>query len=183
MTWVVLAAVVAGLAVVYLLLRARIDRRIARLDPAAEVRDELGSVMVEMNRTTDRNIALLEDRIAALTQLVADADRRIGLLRREGEKQELSRAVYTHLAKAAERPPEPAAVEPALERPPDRTTAPPAAAGPVAQAAPAAPAEEPIEARVLRLDREGFSSSVIANRIGSTVGEVELIISLARRRT
>jgi hypothetical protein len=192
MTWVVLAAVVAGLAVVYLLLRARVDRRISRLDPAAEVRDELGSVMVEMNRTTDRNIALLEDRIAALTQLIADADRRIGLLRREGEKQELSRAVYTHLSRAAERASEPAAVEPPVERPADRTPAAPAAAGPVAPAAPAAlaapaasivPAEEPIEARVLRLEREGFSSSVIANRIGSTVGEVELIISLARRRT
>jgi hypothetical protein len=167
--FVALAVVVAGLAVVYLLLRSRIDRSIGRLDPAAEIRDELGSVMVEMNRTTDRNIALLEDRIACLTQLLAEADRKVGLLRREGEKHETSRRVYTHLARAAaDRPAE----EPMPRQAPGQRDA----------AVPPPAPEEPLEARVLRLEREGFSAAVIANRVGSTVGEVELIISLARRR-
>ncbi len=169
-----LAAVLAGLAVVYLALRSRIDRSIARLDPAAEIREELASVMVEMNRTTERNIALLEDRIGQLNQLLADADRKIALLRRESEKHETSRMVYTHLAKAAADKPQ---------------AAPPQQAGADTRAddraengrAPAAPAET-LESRVLRLEREGFSAAVIANRVGSTIGEVELIISLARRR-
>ena len=164
--FVALAAVLAGLALVYLLLRSRIDRGIARLDPAAEIREELASVMVEMNRTTERNIALLEDRIGRLSQLLADADRKIALLRRESEKHETSRMVYTHLAKAAAEKP--------LAQPP------PQAAAESARAP--APPEETLESKVMRLEREGFSPAVIANRVGSTVGEVELIISLARRR-
>ncbi len=163
----VAAAVLAGLAVVYLALRTRIDRSIARLDPAAEIREELASVMVEMNRTTERNIALLEDRIGQLNQLLADADRKIALVRRESEKHETSRMVYTHLAKAAaEKPPAPPAQQ--ADRAEDGR-------------GPAAPAET-LESRILRLEREGFSAAVIANRVGSTIGEVELIISLARRR-
>ncbi len=172
--FVVLAVVVAGLAAVYLVLRSRIDRSVARLDPAAEIRDELASVMVEMNRTTDRNVALLEDRIAQLTQLLADADRKILLLRREGEKHEASRRVYSHLARpAAARGVERAAADGAAS--PTEGSAPPPP--------PARPAPEPsLEARVLMLEREGLAPAAIANRVGSTVGEVELIISLARRR-
>jgi hypothetical protein len=159
-----LAAALAGIALVYLALRSRVDRGIARLDPAAEIREELASVMVEMNRTTERNIALLEDRIERLNQLLADADRKIALLRREGEKHEASRMVYTHLARAAAEKPSPA---------------PPPPEPAEADAAPA----ETLESKILRLEREGFSPAVIANRVGSTIGEVELIISLARRRT
>ena len=183
--FVLLAAVVAGLAAVYFVLRARLDRAITRLDPAAEIRDELASVMVEMNRTTDRNVALLEDRIAQLTRLLAEADRKIGLLRREGEKHDASRMVYTHLAR-------PAAALEAIEAGEAGPTA-SAGAGSRREApqrrdavpqgeAPRPAAEESLEARILMLEGEGFSPAVIAARVGSTVGEVELIISLARRR-
>ena len=183
--FVVLAAVVAGLAAVYFLLRSRLDRALTRLDPAAEIRDELASVMVEMNRTTDRNVALLEDRIAQLTQLLAEADRRIGLLRRESDRHETGRMVYTHLARpaAAMEAGQAAATEapPRLEAAPRRDAAPQRTPPPQREAiAPAV--EESMEAKVLMLEREGFSPAVIANRLGSTVGEVELIISIARRR-
>jgi hypothetical protein len=40
-------------------------------------------------------------------------------------------------------------------------------------------AEKPLRVRVLELSRNGFSSQVIAQKTGATVGEVELMISLA----
>jgi hypothetical protein len=172
--FVLLGALVAGLAVLYFLLRSRLDRRLARVDPAAEIRDELASVMVEMNRTTDRNVALLEDRISQLTRLIAEADRKMGLLRRESEKNEASRMVYTQLARPA------AAME--AERAAAEAAGPAGPAAPAGAPRPPGAAEQSLESRVLMLEREGFSAAVIANRVGSTVGEVELIISLARRR-
>ena len=98
-------------------------------------------MVVQLNQTTDRNVSLLEDRIRQLTELLAKADKKIGLLRREGEKHEVSQSVYNHLVKSrparpggggrggrprAQGPPrgDPAAaprgVHPAGHRPPDQ---------------------------------------------------------------
>ena len=160
---VILAAVVQ-----YLVLRARITRLVLARDPAQEVRDELASIMVEINRTTEQNVAVVEDRIRQLTELIGVADRRIALLRRETERHEVSRQVYSNIVR---RHPQPA---------PEKGPAP---APPPADTAASAETDEPLDRRVLQLSREGFSPATIAGRLGTTVGEVELIISLNRHRT
>ena len=80
---------VGGLLLIYALLRDRVRRATSRDAHIAEIRDEVSRLLVELNRTTDRNIALIEDRIASLNELLSSADKKIGLLRRETEKHDV----------------------------------------------------------------------------------------------
>jgi hypothetical protein len=168
-----------GWLVVYRRLRNRLDREIADRDPAEEVREELQSIMVEINRATEQNVAILEDKIEQLSGLLKDADRKIGLLRRESEKNEVSRQVYSRVFRAPSAAPS--------EGTQPRVHVPAGSKESDAQASSETPGEEEaatesLEARILRLSREGFSPEMIAGRVGSTASEVQLIISLAGRR-
>jgi hypothetical protein len=212
------ALIALGWLLAYFRLRARLAREIEARDPAAEVREELQSIMVEINRTTEQNVAILEDKIEQLSALMKEADRKIGLLRRETEKNEVSRQVYTRVFRA---PPASATETDGPRQRPEAGTArpegtdsksgsgapagaPPEAAsgaqsGARSEALPVTPSGtrsasspepgpsaegtvESLEARILRLAREGFSPEMIAGRVGSTASEVQLIISLAGRR-
>jgi hypothetical protein len=98
--------IAAGFAVLYLVLKKKIE---ARTDSSAilrELRDEIDRIIVELNQTTERNISLIEDRLASLSDHLAQADKRIALLRRESDKHDASTQVYTGiLQKRAEEPP------------------------------------------------------------------------------
>jgi hypothetical protein len=96
---------VGGLLLVYVLLRDRVRRATSAEAQIAEIRDEVSRLVVELNQTTDRNIALIEDRIASLNEQLAVADRKIGLLRREIEKHDVGTQVYNRLAEARPRAP------------------------------------------------------------------------------
>ncbi len=146
----------AGYVFIYLLLKRRISRT---MDPARvleSIRQEVDQIIVELNQTTNRNITLVEDRLASLRDLLAHADRKLGLLRREQEKQERGAQVYTDLAKPRPQPPQ-------REQEKEREESDP-------------------QLEVLRLHASGFSPALIARRTGKTVAEVELIISLAEAR-
>ena len=139
---------VLGFFLIYLVLRRRID---SSADPGTviqKMRDELNSIMVEINRTTDQNIGILEDKIKQLSELVTLADKKLTLLRREEEKQGISERILKRAQQSLE------------SRPQGETT----------------------QAKVLRLYGEGSSADVIAGQVGTTVGEVELIISLDSRK-
>jgi hypothetical protein len=94
---ILLALDVGGLLLVYALLRDRVRRATTAEAQVAEVRDEMSRLVVELNSTTDRNIALIEDRIASLNDLLAAADKKIGLLHREMEKHDVGTQVYSRL--------------------------------------------------------------------------------------
>jgi hypothetical protein len=160
-TLLLLAAAAAGYAVVYFLLKRRIARSLAAATVLREVREEVNRILVELNQTTHRNVSLLEDRIAALAELLGKADKKIALVRREAEKQELAGKLYSGLA--GRRLAEPA--EPAE------------AAAPGAQAG--QPEEPDRQAQAVRLAQAGLSPSLISRRLGLPLGEVELILSLA----
>ena len=64
----------------------------------AEIREEVSRLLVELNQATDRNIALMEDKIAALNEAISTADKKIGLLRRETEKHDVGSQIYSRLA-------------------------------------------------------------------------------------
>jgi hypothetical protein len=181
-TLLLLAAVAAGYAFVYLVLRRKIARTLAAATVLREVREEVNRILVELNQTTHRNVSLLEDRISSLAELLARADKKIVLTRREAEKQELADRVYTELADRRRSPVQPARrpTEPAR-----RPAAPPATAGAEAaeEAEPARslPKEAAVE-EALRLAQAGLSPSLIAHRLELPLGEVELILSLAQHR-
>jgi len=144
---------------VYLILKRRLARALSAAAILGEVRDEVNRILVELNQTTNRNITLIEDRIRSLNELLGKADKRIALMQREAEKQELAARLYSELGSRRPAPPEqPPAAPPSEEREgADRN-------------------EE-----VVRLARSGLSPALIARQLGITLGEVELIISLAQR--
>ncbi|HTZ50316.1 MAG TPA: hypothetical protein VMF68_01575 [Spirochaetia bacterium] len=195
-----------GLVLVYLLLRDRLRRAASSEARVAEIREEVSRLLVELNQATDRNVALMEDRIGVLNEALSTADKKIGLLRRETEKHDVGSRIYSRLAEG--RPPRPLEAEEAREAAPVPPApaapapvvvpAPVAAPAPVAVPAPvAAPgsvtvpplavelserASGDVHHRVMMLFRAGFSPSLIASRVGAPVGEVELIISLEQRK-
>jgi hypothetical protein len=131
---------VGGLLLIYVLLRDRVRRAASRDAQIAEIRDEVSRLLVELNRTTDRNIALIEDRIASLNELLSSADKKIGLLRRETEKHDVGTQIYSRLsegrsratgAQAAKSPPRREREEPAQPRQ-ERDEMPPGVAAGVA---------------------------------------------------
>jgi hypothetical protein len=141
------ALAIAGYFIVYLILKAKLKQSV---DPKAileSIREEVDRIIVELNSTTDRNITLLEDKVQSLSALLEQADKKIGILRREIEKHELGVKVYSELAGGGK--------QVRKEEEQDR------------------------HAQVLNLHRQGISASAIAKRLGITLAEIELIITLA----
>src|SRR5271157_1192678 len=89
---------IGGLVLVYLLLRDRVRRAASADSRIAEIRDEVSRLLVELNQATDRNIALMEDKITVLNEAISTADKKIGLLRRETEKHDVGSQIYSRLA-------------------------------------------------------------------------------------
>ena len=147
-TLIILALIIVGYLIVYLVLKKKFETRLYTASILQELREEVNKIVVELNQTTERNIALIEDRIHHLSELLAQGDKKISLLKREVEKHEVSTKVYASLSKE----------EQISEPEPDGRK------------------------EVLRLHRSGFSSTMISQRTGVPLGEVELIISLRDRR-
>lgn len=157
---VFLAATALGFVAAYFSLKRSVRRH---LDPSAvleEIRSEVDGLIVELNETTERNVAILEDRIAELTRAVERADRRIGVLRKEAERREESLEAYRALG---------------------AQMAPPRADGQEAREAVVASvgdAQRQVREQVMRLHRSGVSVAAIARKVDMPPGEVELVISL-----
>lgn len=173
----VLALVLVGFLVLWLLLRAEVRRYASPAAQMEQLRAEVERLVVDLNQTTERNILLLEDRISGLTELLSQTDKKMDLLRREAEKREMGTRVYARLGNSRPQPVE-GRRTPSVDRqtPPEETSA---RQGPDAPPGsfPAAFAE-PRQDEVVRLYRAGFSSALISGRTGIPRGEVELIISL-----
>jgi hypothetical protein len=145
-------------------------------------------------------VVLLEDRVAALNDLLAAADKKIVLLRREMERHEAGALVYGRLAtpgaRAAaargadagsgeERMPAGGAPQGTGGQPADVTGKPVEVTGkPVgpADGTSAGPdARTAMRVEIGRLARAGLAATAIAARVGAPLGEVELILSLEQR--
>ena len=162
---------------VYLLLKRRVDRALSGAEVIDRMRDEVTGMVVELNQTAERNIGLIEERIRKLQSLVGDADRRIQLLRRESDRHEVGSRVYEQLKGSSPRgrpvnavPEAPAQEANILPTPdPDVTDR--------REATPESTADS-----VWALHRQGIEPRLIATRLGTSVDEVELIISLGGRQ-
>ena len=176
-TILILAAIAAGYAVVYFLLKKKIARSLSAAAVLREVHEEVNRILVELNQTTHRNVTLIEDRIAALSELLARADKKIALVRREEEKKELADKLYSELAARRREAPSPSAGAQEAGAGAPR----PAEAG-AAPAADAAAGRPDRMEEAVRLAQAGLSPALISRRLGLTRGEVELILSLAERQ-
>ncbi|HUI72392.1 MAG TPA: hypothetical protein VL354_17870 [Spirochaetia bacterium] len=182
-----------GLLLVYVLLRDRVRRATSAATQIAELRDEVSRLVVELNQTTERNVALLEDRVTQLNELLSTADRKMGLLQREMEKHDVGAKVYSRLVEKGDR--EAPARDLPVREPPVPTKPPTplsvelsekvstgAGATPAAGAVETGVRRHDTHQRVILLSQSGFSAPLIAAQVGIPLGEVELIISLERQR-
>lgn len=65
---------VAGLVVLYFLLRRAVARRMNDPDIVSELRAEVAALVTDLNAATERNVALLEDGVGRLQDLLGRVD-------------------------------------------------------------------------------------------------------------
>ncbi|MFW5685360.1 MAG: hypothetical protein ACOC2Y_04235 [Spirochaetota bacterium] len=176
--WLSVAITVILVVVAYIILNRNITARTSQQAALDDIKREVGAIITELNSTTERNIELIEDRIATLERLVEQADKRVGVLRREAATHRSEPATYTKLGSPAIRSSDSgparragAAAEPPPEEPRVGSGGRPAEPEP-------APNEGSLRERVRALYLQGLPLARIASIVGKTVGEVELIVSL-----
>jgi len=167
-------------AVLYIILNRRIDAQLNPKEMLDKIRNEVEDLIRDLNNTTDRSVGLIEDRVDSLKSILETADRRLAVLRREAEKHEMNSTVYSNILKRPRQ----------VSAEPEATSAPAANEPETADNVPNNGPEErsaklkpTVNEQVLDLHRKGISPSIIASRVGSTIGEVELIISLQGNRS
>lgn len=138
-------------------LNGKIERRLQIHQTIAKARKELEGILIELNQATERNIALVEDRILQLKKSLEAVDKRLAVLRRETEKK--FPGTYNSVLQKQE-----------------------VSLGKVESKNKNEKGKEFSKAEVLDLYNKGISPSLIAARLGTTIGEVELIISLQDRK-
>ncbi len=208
--------------------RVKVRRFLGAEEELERIRREIGALIVELDASADRNVTVLEDRLLALKDSIAEADNRIALLGQERSRRQAEAVVYDRLGRTGEprRPvtttqatqqattDQPLGMPPATtdqpqaqvraqasepqarlaaENGPERTTvgqaAPPPALGDGASAVPfirfsdkPIVTDEPFADKVVSLARRGFSSDIIAARLGATMAEVDLALAIERER-
>jgi len=167
---VIAAALLAGHVLSFLILKKKIDRALQPSQLLDKIRQEVNGIIVELNGTTERNIALVEDRLNTLKEHLSQADRKLSLLQRDAEKRDISQKVYARLGQVhGEASRSEASRSEASRGEASRDTV---------EGSKSLKQEE-----IVRLHEAGFSTPIIAKRVGAPLGEVELVISLADSRS
>ena len=157
-----------------------------------ERQTEVVKLIDEIDRITDRDSQLVEDRVNRLKVLLLDVDKRIALYEKEIEqlqntqKNDLTRrpneTLYTSLGRGIN-----AALKNVPEKEPERTAELAAVIVPVTPTAkPQAqtakqPSKKQVRAAVDMLANEGLSAEEIASRLELSLPEVNLAIKLRRK--
>jgi len=159
--------------------RRRIRRELETETLIRKLKTEIGEMVTALNGTTERNIALLENKIRIVNELIHKAGNAAGALKREQEKQDIVSNVYSSLARS--RP---------LSLDVEEIPALVPSAGMESGSSEGFTAEQPvmdfdslsIREKALVLHRKGDNPDSIASRLDMSRGEIELIISLHERR-
>ncbi|MDZ7795136.1 MAG: hypothetical protein U5P10_16040 [Spirochaetia bacterium] len=183
-----ISIMIAG--IVYILLVKRINREKSSTAITEQVRNEIDRMVVDLNQTADRNIGLIEQQLKSLTEMIQEADHRISLLQKHSEKLNRSTDTYNQIRPAQIVKPK-ATPEPKASPAPQASEVSPPNSHTVdisEKIQPSTSVSESEDAqdsvttskreRVINLHRQGISLDIIASRVGSTVAEVELIISM-----
>jgi len=177
MTSILIIAVLQILVSVFLILwtRASVRRFLGSDEELDRVRREIGALIIELDSSADRNVTVLEDRLSALKELLAEADKRIAVLGQERTRRQPDDTVYDRLGRTTES----RQVQSTESRPTPSTE-------PLVPfirfSEKPLPIEEPFADKVVSLARRGFSSDIIAARLGVTMTEVDLVLSMERER-
>lgn len=143
----------------------RLKDRFSSARILGDIRSEIDRLIMDLGRETDRDVAILEDRIRGLRELMDEADRRILLADREESKRKTL--------------PEIPAPEVTPEQTPEQTEpviiyAKPRISRRESQIEP----EIPVRERAIQMARKDISPEIIAKTLGISQGEVDLILTM-----
>lgn len=140
-----------------------------------EIREEMEDMLRQLNEASERNIMIIEGRIEDLKALIQEADKRISLLKKEEQRGDNMQKAYSGLSKKREislslsgRAEDKQQKELFLS---DQKTKKNTNESP-------AQAKSAVRNKVLELYQQGETAREIAARLGMSLAEVELIISL-----
>ncbi len=174
-----MTAIIAGIFLILMVcgffyLKIRVDRVVSGEEWIRKIRDEVDELVLEMNQTAERNVALLENRVTVLKELLDQADSKLQIMQKESEKSDLSRQVYSHLKKNAVTRPHHSDKE---EKEPELFDE---IALPVREKKDDSPSSDnrPLRQKVMELYEQGFGAEIISQRLGASISEVDLIINL-----
>ncbi|MDR2618441.1 MAG: hypothetical protein LBC62_06185 [Treponema sp.] len=174
MSWPVIAS---GLSLFFCLFaffyfRAYINRRTSQESALAEIREEINLLILRINETTDKDVTLLEDKEKSLKALLEETEKRLKVYSRELERSAASSRVLPALTDRV----------PAQDNPAPRQAPAQAAEPRFTRAERQIPPEpKPIGEQIRDLANMGFSSQVIASKLGISITEAELAVALMER--
>lgn len=146
------------------------------------MRNEVNRLLRSIDEITDKDISLIEDREKRLRELLDETDRRLALLHRELDRRSAAEKTYREMGSLALNQP-PAAADNAEKK--AAAPAISAAVNPAQTAEASGPAGpepvQPVEERIRELAAAGFSANVIASRLGVSLSEAELAVTLHSR--
>ena len=153
--------------IIYQIMSYRLYRKIDNKSFLRKVKEEISSLITQINETSDRNVQLLEHRLDKLNRTLDDADNKITLLRYELDRKVVIPMDENRSIGEVEEE----IINESLEESVSETvdTIPIDVDSSLTQ-----------REKILLLHKQGISSSVIAIQTKATLGEVELIISLNR---
>lgn len=170
MAWSLVAVLIAlqllGLLAIYLALRRHLDRSGDRSAQLGDVRAQVRDLIAELNGAADRSVTLLEDRIRQADELLREL------------RQDDTPPVHTGPPGDSFAAGAPAGQTP---RPGHPRAEPPRSGRETAEPVPLPATAADRQAQVMRLHRLGFSAAAIAERLRTSLGEVELIVNLASK--
>jgi hypothetical protein len=147
-----------------------------------KVRREIGALIVELDGSADRNVTILEERIKELRGCLADADKRIGML--SNEKSRISALAVMDRPPKLQTPPSNAlaidqqSMTGSRQRSNESSSTADQGSVPFIRFSGSAnQGRLGFSAKVLDLHGRGFSSDIIAARLGATIAEVDLAIA------
>ncbi|MDR0998270.1 MAG: hypothetical protein LBL70_04320 [Treponema sp.] len=158
-----------------------IRRRTSHESILADCEDAVARLEAQIDAITDRDARLVEERIKNLKKLLENVDRRISLLSRIEDRRKPSEALYDFSGNPIPFP------GPAFPAPPnagDKAGTDPEASSTALPAAQPAPEygedTRSLVDRAAELDRAGLSPKLIASRLGVSVSEAELAVTVSR---
>jgi len=183
--------------VIFFYLKWYVKKRTSSFDPLEKYRAEVGMLIAEIDKVTDRDSQLVEDRINQLKKILEEADMQISVYMKELEKIRAgdlpaklpAEALYTSLGKgiraalsantAAEKNSQ--ALQPVLFPVMPHIVSPQAAAPPAPEEpVKKTPSKKQIRAHIDLLLDEGIPPEKIAERLEISVAEVNLAVNLRR---